>query len=308
MAGKMQYTCCVPIATRLVLALTIATVGIFCLVGIARGFAPPATPATNEVLEIAPDVAIQAALSELFKSPDKAAFERDIGRVRELTPGDETQLISQLLWFAARRQEDARTKPFVGQVLTRSTLSRHEIMAALAPHLDNRDDAIQSMAKELLRGYEDRSATRPPDFSAYRDLIEAEIREGREPQTSLVRFMFESDPGTALQTMVRAVQLRDLDEIKAILWSEHVVAELFWKRRYGFVEREAVDKATLQELEKLVRHPRWWVRLYVAEIVRAHPELRSAQVVKPLKQDVDARVRESVNRGLDDSVRPTGKE
>jgi hypothetical protein len=252
--------------------------------------------ADDRGIEITADNVYQAALTDLFSEPDKATFDGQVDQLLKLRVGDSRQLILQLLWFAAQHPQDKRTKPFVGHVLRRIDAPKDAIVTALAPHLDNRDASVQGMVRDLLRGYEDRSATRPPDFSAYRALIEADVQLRREPQSSLVQFMYESDPGTALQTSVRAFQLRDPKEIKPILWSEHIVAELFWKQRYGFVEPKAVDATAVQELEKLSRHPYWWVRVYVAEIIRAHPELGNPEIAKRLQQDADLRVRGSMQR------------
>jgi hypothetical protein len=253
-----------------------------------------AQPPSERSVEIVPIVAYQAALTETFAAADMPAFERQADRLRLMANGDDAQLVVQILWFAVQNHEDARMKAFVGRLMERMEGSKEVIVAALAPHLDNREGRIRQIVQTLLTGYEDRSATRPPDFSVYRAIIEADILARRQPQTSLVHFMYRSDPGTALQTMVRACQLRDPDEIKPILWGEHVVAELLWKRRYGFVDRRAMEPVTLQELEKLSRHSLWWVRLYVVEIVRSYPELGTPGVVERLADDADARVRGAV--------------
>ncbi|HKQ47912.1 MAG TPA: hypothetical protein VJZ71_07585 [Phycisphaerae bacterium] len=270
----------------------------------------PAAPivATNtRTVEITPDDTYQVALSKLFNAPDKSSFNVQADQLPALGEGDVQKLIPQLLWFAAQHHQDTRTHAFVGRVLSRLSAPKEVIVDALAPQLDNRDDTVTAMVQDLLRGYEDRSATRPPDFSAYRALIEADVRAGREPQTSLVKFMYESEPGTALQTMVRACQLRKPEEIKPLLWAEHVVAELLWKRQYGFVERTAADVAVVQELEKLSRQPQWWVRLYVVEIVLAYPELGPPGVVERLLEDADPRIRESMQRAAARTDREPGK-
>lgn len=251
----------------------------------------PMKAVDDKTLEIAPDASIQASLANLASAPDRSAFNRQVDQLIERQSDDGRPLIPQLVWYAASHREEARSKAIVGHVLARITTPKNIIVEALAPHLANKDVAIRGIVGELLANFEDRSATRPPDFSAYRALIETDVQAGREPQSSLVHFMYASDPGTALQTMVRACQLRAPEEIKPILWSEHVVAELFWKRRYGFVERNAVDAAVVREIDSLSRHARWWVRLYAAEIVKAHPELGEAGVVKRLKDDADQRVR-----------------
>lgn len=259
--------------------------------------------ANDRVVVIVPDAAQQSALAEFVIAADRATVDARLDQFSSLRGDDAQRLIPQLVWFAARHPQSARTRALVGQVLTRLNTPRDLAVATLIPHLDNHDAAVRAVVQDLLRGYEDRSATRPADFSAYRAFIASEVQAGREPQPSLVRFMFESEPGTALQTLVRALQLRDPDEIKSILWSEHVVAELFWKRRYGFVERNAVDGAALTELEKLSRHPRWWVRRYVAQIVRTHPDLGEPAVLKRLKDDADVRVRAGTQIGGHETLR-----
>jgi hypothetical protein len=242
-------------------------------------------------IEIVPDDAYQSALSELVAAPDQATFDTRMDQFVRRFEKDADRLIPQLMWHAARHPGDSKSKAVVGRVLARLSAPKEVIVAALAPHLDNQSDAIRSNVTNLLRGLEDQSATRPPDFSTYRAIIEADTRAAREPQTSLVRFMYDSDPGVALQTVVRACQLRDPDEIKSILWAEHVVADLLWKRRYGFVERDFVDNATQAEIAQLSNHPRWWVRLYAASMVAAHPELGTPDVAKRLEADTDIRVR-----------------
>lgn len=256
----------------------------------------PMKAVDDKTLEIAPDASIQTSLANLASAPDRSAFNRQVDQLIERQSDDGRPLIPQLVWYAAQHREESRTKAFVGRVLAGIDTPKIVIVETLVPHLDNKDIAIRGIVKELLANYEDRSATRPPDFSSYRALIEADVQAGREPRTSLVQFMYASDPGTALQTMVRAAQLRAPEEIKPILWSEHVVSELFWKRRYGFVERSAVDAAVVREIETLSRHARWWVRLYAAEIVKAHPELGGADIVKRLKEDADIRIREVFER------------
>lgn len=261
------------------------------LVTISLFAAPRARADDQRAIEITPDVTTQSALNTLLAVTDKNTLNRQIDQLVSAPHGETARLVPQLLLFGSARQDDARARALGGRVLARLEGPKDSIVAALAPHLDNRDAAVQSMTRNLLTGYEDRSPTRPPDFAPYRALIEADVRAGKEPQTSLVRFMYESDPGVALQTMVRASQLRDPAEIKPILWGEHRVAELLWKRRYGFVARDAIDADAMQQLDLLSRHARWWVRLYVAQIAQSHPELATPELVRRLKNDTDARVR-----------------
>ena len=82
-------------------------------------------------------------------------------------------------------------------------------------------------------------------------------------------------------------------EIKPILWTEHVVSDMLWRQQYGFLPPDASDPAALGELAALARHDAWWVRLYVAEIMRRHAALRQADLVDRLARDADAQVRQS---------------
>lgn len=248
-------------------------------------------------VEIRQDPAYQSAFADLIKAADKETFDRQADRLIKEQNGDHAQLVEQLLWYAAQHEKDNKSRAFVGHLLKRLESAKQEIVMTLVPHLDNRDGNVRNVTRELLRGYEDRSATRQPDFSVYRSIIEASISEGKQPQDSLVQFMYQSDPGMGLLAMVRAMGLRKPEEIKPILWGEHVVAELFWKRQYGFMERDGVDVAAVQELEKMSQHDRWWVRLYVAEIIKENRELATPSIINRLTIDANLLVRQTMKEG-----------
>ena len=243
-------------------------------------------------LTIQPDDAHQAAIADLSRATSAAAFRIAMQRLTDMGEPDRKQLVSQLLWYAVLHRENTRTPALIGRVLKQIDASKEVIVTALVPHLDNTDATIRAVVKVLLHGYEDASAERPPDFSTYRSILEADFRAGREPRASLVRFMYETDPGTGLRTMVRAMGLRRPEEIKPILWGEHVVAELFWKRRFGFIERSGVDPAAVRELDKLARNPAWWVRLYCACVLKGNSELATHEMLGRLTADPHPVVKE----------------
>ena len=66
------------------------------------------------------------------------------------------------------------------------------------------DPKLQKQIKGTLAQYEDQSALRPPDFSAYRAIVEKDIREGRPAPVGLVEHMYYVDPGVALLAMAEA--------------------------------------------------------------------------------------------------------
>lgn len=242
---------------------------------------------------IQPELAVQSEIASIAQSTNEQDFGDRLNRLRNLSAGRSGQLISQLLHYAAS-DRNTKARVVVGRVIEHLHLPKQTIVHSLVPHLDNVDSAIREMTRSLLRDYEDRSAVRPPDFSAYRAFIEAEVRTGKEPQVSLIEFMYESDPGTALLEIMRGYQLRDPNELKSILWTEHVVSNMLWKRRYGFLRADEVDPGAMQQLDFLSRHERWWVRMYVAALYRQYPDLRRASVVERLREDNHALVRKVI--------------
>ena len=73
---------------------------------------------------------------------------------------------------------------------------------------------------------------------------------------------------------------------REVLLAEHTVGNAIWlkENRFGEEFQKALPEAT-SELAKLAEHDQWWVRLYVAEIMRQHRELRQRAVVQQLASD-----------------------
>jgi hypothetical protein len=81
-------------------------------------------------------------------------------------------------------------------------------------------------------------------------------------------------------------QMMAKGEKSEILLAEHIVSNAIWLKENEFADRfqRALPEAQ-QELKKLAEHDQWWARLYVAEIMRQHPELRIPDVMKRLSDD-----------------------
>jgi hypothetical protein len=266
-----------------------------CLLLIAAFANAPATATAQPVRtgdEIIAEASLQAAIKSFAEASNRAEADARMGRIRTLYGRDYGRLIDQLLLYDATSGDTENARSCVGRILEDARIPKEAAVTALVIHLDSADQSVQRMVRSLLRGYEDRSATRPPDFSAYRAIIETAVRAGKEPSDSLVKFMYETDPGTALLTMMRGYQLRDPNEMKPILWAEHVIADMFWKRQFGFLAPQEVPAATVNELDALSRHERWWVRLYVAELLHCHSELRRPEMFDRLREDRHPVVRE----------------
>jgi hypothetical protein len=140
---------------------------------------------------------------------------------------------------------------------------------------------------------------REPDFRHYVAYLESHRRE--EPR-ELLRHMFRTAPGTALRALIdandpvpwpkgaRRLGGRDL------FYAEHVLRDVIWLRNRKFeVEPERALNAQ-KALAELSQHDRWWVRLYVAEILNQHPEFQTAELVERLKEDAHELVRQAISR------------
>ncbi len=247
-------------------------------------------PAPGQPVRIEPDARYQATIEAIARAAGKEQLDARLDELKVLVGGDHAAVMQQALHYLAHAK-DPRDQPAVGLILKRLEVPAHSAVAVLAPQMANVNTAISGKARELLRHYEDRSASRPPDFSSYRAFVEARIRAGGEPSFELVRFMYESDPGVALLTLVRGYRLREPAEIRPILWAEHVVADLLWRRQHGFLPPNAVEPGAVEQLNLLSRHRAWWVRAYVVEVLCRHSELRTAELIERLKEDQHPRIR-----------------
>jgi hypothetical protein len=103
----------------------------------------------------------------------------------------------------------------------------------------------------------------------------------------------EEFPGVPPISPLKEVKPEDLEglqlpkiDFKAINLAEHIVSNAIWLNDNGFADRFQRDLAEAQqELKKLSEHDYWWARLYVAEIMRRHRELRDPKVLDKLRED-----------------------
>jgi len=103
------------------------------------------------------------------------------------------------------------------------------------------------------------------------------VRQGRESELHAIR-------QEKRQQEIRQQQAKE--EQSEILLAEHIVSNAIWLKENQFAERfqEALPEAN-EELAKLAKHEEWWARLYVAYIMRQHPELRQADILQQLTSD-----------------------
>jgi hypothetical protein len=87
---------------------------------------------------------------------------------------------------------------------------------------------------------------------------------------------------------------------REILLAEHIVSTAIWLKKHHFDQelQEALPQAKAQ-LSELATGQQWWVRLYVAEIMRRYVELRQTEVLEKLSRDTNALVGKSAKSAMD---------
>lgn len=240
--------------------------------------------------DIQPDPAIQTAIARVAEADNGAQQQTAIQQFSEFDQVSRSELIRQLVYFGSRAR-NTKAAMTVGVALRRLDAPDDAIARALAPCLETTDAEVAKSVRNILGGLEKRTAGRRPDFSVYHGIVADCVREGEPLPDGLIRYMYDADAGMAMLTLMRAHQLRAPEEVKAILWAEHVVADVLWKQQYGFLAPNEIEPAALVELSKLARHNTWWARLYVAEVMRQNVEFRRAELIGALARDVNELVR-----------------
>lgn len=279
----------------------------FCFVTTLSIFSTTLHAYDNEIeRKIDVNPSIQRAIENIEKASTPQEFDDKLSSLLDRAKQDRKLVLEQLLHFAAREDASPDDQILIAQVIKKMDIGMALVVATYVPHLDNEEPRVRALAREWLIQSEDRSAARQPYFGHYLPLIKAELTKGEEPQYSLVEHMYEADAGLAVLTMMRAYDLREPAAMKPILWAEHIVTDLLWQRRFGFVPRNHVETEVVTELGRLTQSNHWWARLYVANVIIAHPELADAQWANALTRDTHELVRDAAE-AWKIKVRPTNQ-
>jgi hypothetical protein len=247
------------------------------------------------------DPALQSAIRDVLNAGDEPGFAKALDDLRASSGPEYRSLVPQLLLFSMEATDTREAMAF-GAIVAALRIPPRDVVGALVPWLESTDTALRAAVGGVLSEYEDRSPDRGPSFSVYRPMLEPHARTGEGWPNGLLRYLYETDPGTAFLLMLR-LHVTEPAELKPLLWAEHVVEEARWKRRFGFLARDESDPAAAEELVVLARNAHWWARLYAAEILRQEPAFRSQALESALVRDEHPLVREAAGR-LGTSDRP----
>jgi hypothetical protein len=138
----------------------------------------------------------------------------------------------------------------------------------------------------LVFAYASRAGDAVAQLHDIRKSLEA-VRQGQEPTPDEVRQRQVAKRKHAIQRQEAKIEQSEM------LLAEHVVSNAIWLKENGFAERfQATLPEAVEELKNLAKGE-WWARLYVAEIMRQHPELRESNVLRQLATDTDELVSEA---------------
>lgn len=256
----------------------------------------PGDVVEGDPVKIVRDGTMQRMFVSVAAAKEATTFETRLIDLRRAAEADWPKFFAQLLLRHAERLEEegeVKSKAFAGRVLHALQPTRETAMEALAPHLDNESPVIAGFASELLRSLEDKSVDRESDFTGYRGIAEADYRAERATRASLVRRMYASDAGQAMTSLMRAYQVRDLEEIRTIRLGERHVERVLWKRQHGIEVTADELKAATDAMEAFARHERWYVRLYVAKMGWGTSGLVTQAQMESLTRDRHWLVRET---------------
>jgi hypothetical protein len=149
------------------------------------------------------------------------------------------------------------------------------------------------------------------DFSHFVDAINSQFQESSLTQP-LTRFLFETSPNPAFLIFVHeAPSLEEFDLRRAERTISNAIFELDWatkRRAYvrhaksrGLLPKDtpdssswSIDESTARTRLELAQSKYWWARLFIAETMVQHKELRDKVLLEAFEKDESELVRRSV--------------
>ncbi|MBX3425628.1 MAG: hypothetical protein KF688_08115 [Pirellulales bacterium] len=214
---------------------------------------------------------------------------------------DKNEIVKQIAIYAAAPGEG---QPLIALGLLQTLeIPPSVVIRMLAPYLDAENKNLRSFVRDWFQGHDNAGPTSsqngPVNYGDYFEYVRERTVANQNVPTPFVEYMFERSPGEALLIFNKADNLdgsgrpgraRPRDDVTL---AEHVVSNALWFKQHRYEERfQAALPDAKNELSKLGSHEHWWVRLYVVQIMRRHPEFREPVVLARLASDGYAPVSE----------------
>lgn len=258
-----------------------------------------------------PDEAVQSQIEKAMKAyrtvdggsweSQRRAYDEEI-RLHVLVEGDNVRLARQLIYYSLHPRSETNGETFL-VVFALASISDSALLEGVLPYLDLPDLAMRKRVQGFLKGIEKHDG---PNYETYGACLQGMVDS---PPSSLIEYMYRKAPGEALRAceMAFSKHFNDKHNIpreqriatrQAVLWASHVVADILWQQENGFVRSDETTPEALEQLATLSAFDQWWVRLYVAEILRSEPEFQTDGVVAALRQDAHPLVRKTIEEAV----------
>lgn len=158
------------------------------------------------------------------------------------------------------------------------------VIRNVAPLLDTEDKYLKEHTGNVLLIIDDKGGLRKADYSSYIPYLK---ENKNTPPLGLIRYMYEKAPGDAINALAQAY-IEDPVQIQRIFSDEKIVSLDIRNRRYKPREvRPEIGTDAIRILTDFSKDSRWWVRLYVAEIMSFDRDIRDSldSVREQLKTD-----------------------
>jgi hypothetical protein len=229
---------------------------------------------------------------------------RALWEVKDTAGNDLEVFVQQCAFFMANaeraRDDKGATIPLM--FFNALEISDGQIIRALAPFLDATDTTLRDIVHKLFVKIDGRAPgyqppLKPTDYSKYEGYIHGLVVQNESIPEPFAAHIYRKSPGDALAVFVYAHSRPPLPKGHPVLWAEHIVSGAIWRKQQGFdQEFEKAKAGAVAELEKLSKDDLWWVRLYVAEIVRQHPDLANERILERLRNDPNVLVQNTLKK------------
>jgi len=211
-------------------------------------------------------------------------------------------VIDQLAYYVMSTAKDEEVL-LVRILLDQLNAPPQAVVDALAPYVGHQNPNLNSFVSDWLQSH-DRAGMNAEDralsganFLAYRDFITTRLVKDEDLPEGFVKYIFQRDPGRALLAVsygyaAAAKQSNQVpDPLTAqqrgkVTLAENTVRQAVWAKENGFTDYlKEIEPEAINSLVELSEHGTWWVRLYVANIMKTNQNLRQPQVINKLKDD-----------------------
>lgn len=118
-----------------------------------------------------------------------------------------------------------------------------------------------------------------------------------EHREKAIAFFITYEPATTLRLILEQ-EKKTIDDVAALSWFDRRWHESLWARKNGVQLDEAFKEQLAEDLQTLLKHEVWWVRLYAVELLAENPRLANKDALKAIADDPHRLVKMRVRRLL----------